>query len=128
MSAAFAAYIAKVAAEGETDCAIFQANAYRALTGNDLAAQWRGKYRSYREGLRLMRSLGYKDPKDYVKAIASPVNMCDVLTGDLCFLGNSGCVFSGNMVFGLDVGMRGLSVMQLDDRFEIYRVNQTCQP
>ncbi len=115
------AYLAKVAAEGEQDCAMFQAGCHLALTGVDLAAPWRGQYQTYREGLRAMREAGYKNPKQFVQSIADPVLHRDVLTGDLCFIGNAGGVFIGNRVFGLAPGKRTLVVVDLPDNAEIYR-------
>lgn len=115
-------YLAKVASEGEVDCAIFQANCHLARTGVDPAAQWRGAYGSYREGLRAMRLMGYKNPKDFVKKTSVAVGRHEVMTGDLCFKGNAGGVFIGNRVFLLGDDRKGLSVVDLDEDVEIYRM------
>jgi len=41
------------------DCPTFAFDTRRALTGEDAAALWRGRYGSYSGGLRLMRRLGW---------------------------------------------------------------------
>lgn len=38
---------------GSSDCALFAAGAVQAITGQDLAADFRGKYATYHDGLRL---------------------------------------------------------------------------
>lgn len=43
---------------GENDCCLFAADAVKAMTGDDLAAAWRGKYRSAREALKFVRDAG----------------------------------------------------------------------
>lgn len=59
------AYLASVAHRplepGVHDCALFAANAVLAMTGTDLAAAWRGRYRTLRGGQRVLRAAGYAD-------------------------------------------------------------------
>lgn len=46
---------------GKSDCALFSAGAVEAMTGIDLAADWRGHYTTLRGGLRVLRRAGYHD-------------------------------------------------------------------
>ncbi len=46
---------------GQHDCALFAAGAVQAMTGLDLAADWRGRYATLRGGLRVLRAQGYAD-------------------------------------------------------------------
>ena len=46
---------------GVNDCALFAAGAVAAMTGLDLAADWRGKYRTLQEGLALLAAAGHAD-------------------------------------------------------------------
>lgn len=59
------AYLAEVArtpfAEGQHDCALFAAGAVKAMTGRDLAAEWRGRYTTTRGGIRILRKAGYEN-------------------------------------------------------------------
>lgn len=48
-------------AEGSHDCALFAAGAVQAMTGRDIAAEWRGRYISTRGGLRVLRRAGFAD-------------------------------------------------------------------
>lgn len=48
-------------AEGSHDCALFAAGAIAAMTGADPAAGYRGRYRSTRGGLRVLRRAGLAD-------------------------------------------------------------------
>lgn len=75
-----------------------------------------------------MRSMGYKNPKDFVKKTSTAVGAHEVMTGDLCFKGNAGGVFIGSKVFMLGADRRGLSVIDLDGDVEIYRMPPQCQP
>lgn len=60
---AFAAYLAgcegRPYAWGEHDCLLFAAGAAIAITGEDPAAHVRGRYRSKRGALRVLRELGH---------------------------------------------------------------------
>lgn len=44
---------------GGHDCATWAADVRRALTGDDMAADWRGRYRTQLGAARLIRRLGY---------------------------------------------------------------------
>lgn len=46
---------------GVHDCAMFAADAVLALTGEDHVGEFRGRYRTLRGGLRMLRRSGYAD-------------------------------------------------------------------
>lgn len=46
---------------GRHDCALFTAGAVAAMTGRDVAAEWRGRYRTLRGGQRVLRRAGHAD-------------------------------------------------------------------
>lgn len=46
---------------GVSDCALFAAGAVQAMTGVDLAADWRGRYATLADGLALLQSRGFAD-------------------------------------------------------------------
>ena len=46
---------------GRHDCALFAAGAVAAMTGEDPAAGWRGRYTTLRGGLRVIRKAGHAD-------------------------------------------------------------------
>jgi len=59
-------------AYGTHDCALFAAGAVEAMTGVDLAKDWRGAYSSLKEGLHVLRNLPWSDvfipQSDYVRS------------------------------------------------------------
>lgn len=67
-----AAWLATIAREpfayGSHDCALFAAGAIEALTGEDAAQDWRGKYSTLQGGLKLLRRSGYADHLHLAKA------------------------------------------------------------
>lgn len=48
-------------AEGSHDCALFAAGAVEAMTGRNMAADWRGRYTTIRGGIRVLRRAGHDD-------------------------------------------------------------------
>lgn len=48
-------------AYGQHDCALFAAGCIAAMTGVDLAAEWRGTYTSLKGGLAALKRAGYAD-------------------------------------------------------------------
>lgn len=73
-------------AEGTHDCALFAAGAVLAMTGTDLAAGWRGRYRSTRGGLRVLRRAGYRDHIDLVARHLDAVAPAVARPGDLAVI------------------------------------------
>lgn len=61
----FTAWLAGVSREpfsyGRHDCALFAAGAVEAMTGEDFARDWRGRYSTMRGGLRVLRKAGHAD-------------------------------------------------------------------
>lgn len=69
--------------EGELDCALFAAGAVAAMTGEDLAAPYRGRYRTTRGGLRLLRRAGYADPVALAADHLPEIAVAEARPGDL---------------------------------------------
>lgn len=55
---------------GVNDCALFVADWFRVLTGNDLAKSFRGKYSTDLGSARLIRKLGYQNLTDFIETTA----------------------------------------------------------
>ena len=59
------AYLAGIARQpfvpGRNDCALFLAGGVLAMTGQDFAAAFRGRYTTTRGGLRVLRKAGFED-------------------------------------------------------------------
>jgi hypothetical protein len=72
---------------GRHDCALFAAGAVHVMCGVDPAAPFRGRYRTIRGGLRVLRRAGYRDHVAMTAAVLPeiPVAMCrvgDVVVAD----------------------------------------------
>lgn len=68
---------------GEHDCALFAAGAVQAMTGADLAADWRGKYRALGAGRAMLRAKGFSDHLEFAAAHLAPVPPALAQVGDL---------------------------------------------
>lgn len=71
---------------GTQDCALFAAGAVAAMTGEDLAAPWRGHYRSVKEGLKALRAAGFADHLAFVSAHFPEIPPAFANPGDLAEL------------------------------------------
>lgn len=68
--------------EGVHDCALFFAGCVEAMTGRDLAAEWRGRYTTTRGGLRVLRKSGYADHLAVAEAHFEPRAVAMLRPGD----------------------------------------------
>jgi hypothetical protein len=59
---------------GEHDCALFVCGAIEAMTGEDLAKPYRGRYRSAAGGLKLIKKDGYKDHAEFAAALLTELD------------------------------------------------------
>lgn len=112
-------------APGRHDCALFAAGAVEAMTGVDLAASWRGRYRSLRGGVRVLRREGYRDHVALAAAhfrarvaheVAMPGDLAAVPTPDGPALG----VVQGR--FAYVVGPSGLGMVPAASAVTVFEV------
>lgn len=80
-------YIVKQRAEpfewGKNDCALFAAGAVFAMTGEDVAKQYRGKYKSLRGAIGTLRKHGFNDHVEIVASILEEIHPSQAAVGDL---------------------------------------------
>ena len=101
---------------GEWDCCLFVADAIEAMTGVDIAAPFRGKYRTYREALKLIRMLCGDWPLECVAAkIAAEHGMAEIPVaqaqrGDMVLVNNG-----RRPVMGI-VALNGRELIVVSDR------------
>lgn len=115
---------------GSADCAIFGADAIQALTGDDPAASYRGKYKTLAGGLRAIRKSGFNDQIDYLSKTFSQIPLSMATMGDLAVIetdligpngmGQSVALIAGQFVIGL--GPDGLVRLPIDVVKNVYRV------
>lgn len=77
-------------AEGEHDCALFAAGGVAAMTGEDPAAAWRGRYTTTRGGIRVLRKDGYADHVAVAAALFEEVPVAHAFAGDLAVVETEG--------------------------------------
>jgi hypothetical protein len=81
------AYLASVAARpltyGSHDCALFAAGAVQAMTGVDLAADWRGAYDSPRKAARLLKDAGHANLASLLSSLLPEVAPAFAMPGDV---------------------------------------------
>lgn len=70
-------------APGTHDCALFVAGAIHAMTGEDPAAPFRGRYTTVRGGLRVIRDAGFGDPVEMVASRLEEVAPLMAQVGDI---------------------------------------------
>lgn len=110
--------------EGGLDCATFAAGAVQAMTGQDIADEFRGRYASFEAGIRRLREAGFIDLADIVRAHFPEIEPAEAAAGDLVMVetpdGLALGVAGGNRVFLL--GETGLRTQPLTDARLAFRV------
>lgn len=109
---------------GKNDCTLFGADVVLALTGVDLAASYRGKYRSLRGGMKLLKSDGYTSNVDYIEKNFPEISLAFANAGDLCLInteeGEAIAVLIGTVAAG--IGPNGLIRFPLDQISKTFKV------
>jgi hypothetical protein len=81
------AYIDKVRsipyAPGTYDCGLFPAGAVQAMTGEDFAEPYRGKYKTIPEGIRILLKKGFKNHEALAAAHFTEIHPSLAAMGDL---------------------------------------------
>lgn len=85
--AEYMAEIARLAFRpGRHDCALFVAGAVKAMTGQDLGADWRGKYRTLTGGQKALVRAGFADHIALVASLCPEVQPALAQVGDVAVL------------------------------------------
>lgn len=96
---ALAEYVRKVSTKpfqwGEHDCALFAAGAVQAMTGEDFASGYRGKYKTLAGGLRLLKRKGFANHADYAASLFEEIHPSAAQVGDIAAIDIEGGVALG---------------------------------
>lgn len=88
---------------GRLDCATFAAGAVEAMTGVDLAADWRGKYRTLEAGRARLAKAGYADQVALVASLLPEVHPAMAHAGDVAVVDEDGApalgIVQGEMIY-----------------------------
>lgn len=109
---------------GTHDCVLFAAGAVLAMTGQDMAAGWRGRYTTLSGGMRVLRKAGHADHvalaaslfAEVPVAMAQPGDLAAVPTPDGLALG----IVQGEAIYVLGPG--GLALVSLMTAQRAFRV------
>lgn len=81
---------------GSNDCALFAADCAQAMTGEDLAAAFRGRYRTARGAARALRRAGYADLPALLTAwLGDPIRPTLAQRGDVVEIATGIAVANG---------------------------------
>lgn len=109
---------------GTFDCALFAAGAIEAMTGTDIAAPFKGKYRSFARGYALMQAAGHADHVAYFASLLPEVHPSAAAPGDIAVVDVDGDaalgVVQGEMVYAL--AERGLVLIPLREVSRCFKV------
>lgn len=88
---------------GTLDCATFAAGAVEAMTGVDLAAEWRGRYRTLEAGRAMLAEAGFADQVDLVASLLPDVPPAMAHAGDVAVVEEAGVpalgIVQGEMIY-----------------------------
>lgn len=105
---------------GQHDCCLFGAGAIEAVTGVDLAADWRGRYTTLAGGQRALKKAGYADHIALIAAHLPEAHPSEALAGDIAIVsteaGPAVGVVQGAVVYVLHaaggIGLVPMSIVQ----------------
>lgn len=110
---------------GVFDCSLFSADCLLAMTGEDPAADYRGKYTTVAQGLALLQADGYADQEAFVDAHFIETSRFYARAGDLAVVdqrGQTGVgVVTGPSISVVTLG-RGIGQVPLSSARRAFRV------
>lgn len=104
---------------GEHDCGLFAAGAVQAMTGEDFAADFRGRYTSLGSGLRQLRKAGFDNHAEMAASLLHEIHPSMAQIGDIAAINVEGHIalgiFQGERIYVLRPGAAGIgTVLRLD--------------
>ena len=110
---------------GTHDCALFAAGAVQAMTGQDFAAPYRGRYTTMAGGLQLLQRDGHADHVALARSVLPVVPAALAQPGDLAIIAMEPVaalgVVQGAGIYVLDI-TGSLGLLPLTDATEALRV------
>ena len=111
---------------GVNDCALFAAGAIEAMTGEDIAKEYRGKYSTYIGGLRKVRVDGYKFHYSIFEDKLTEIPVSFASFGDIGFYKTElDGVYSVGVVLGHKSAVitdTGFSLIDTTDLYKTFRI------
>lgn len=111
---------------GSHDCALFAAGAVAAMTGKDFGSPYRGKYKTLRGGLGLLRRKGFADHAELAASLFEEIHPSKAHVGDIAAIEEDGHValgiVQGPRIYVLRHGAAGIGTVGLLDAKRAFRV------
>ena len=105
---------------GQNDCTIFGADIILALTDTDLAANYRGKYRTLNGGLMLIKKDGFKTHIHLIQSTFDEIPVSLSREGDIGLVGSAVVVLLGSFAVGLtDTGIARVKIEEVEKAFSV---------
>lgn len=123
-------YVQGVAAKpfvwGEHDCGLFAAGAVLAMTGEDFAAEYRGRYRTMGSAMRLLKKRGFADHAALVASLFEEQHPSAAQIGDIAALNVEGHIalgiVQGERIYVLRPGVAGIGTVSRLEAVRAFRV------
>ena len=104
---------------GDHDPPLFVAGAVAAMTGVDLAAEYRGRYRTMLGGLRKLKTMGFATPVDQIAAKFEEIHQSKAQVGDIALVEKDDDIglgiVQGPRIYVLRPGAAGIGTVGLLD-------------
>lgn len=127
---ALADYINRVAYRpfqwGDHDCGLFAAGAVEAMTGEDFAAGLRGRYKTKKGALRLMKKAGHADHVAMAAATLEEIHPSHAMIGDVAVVPGEGGealgIVQGDRIYAIGPGETRIGTVPLLSASRAFRV------
>lgn len=109
----------------EHDCATFAAGAVHAMTGEDFAASYRGRYQTLRGGLRLLKKAGFDNHAELAASLFEEVHPSRAMVGDIATVEEGGAIalgiIQGELIYVLraDEGIATVPLLRATRTFRV---------
>lgn len=124
------AYIHEVARRpfewGNHDCGLFAAGAVQAMTGVDMASEYRGRYTTLLGGIRLLKKAGFADHAELAASLFEEIPVARAGVGDIAAIEEDGQIalgiVQGPRIYVLRPDNAGIGTVGLLDAKRAFRV------
>ncbi len=108
-------------AYGKNDCALFAADCVFAMTGEDFAQGYRGKYTTRAEGIKALKANGFRSHVDVAADTLDEVSPSLARAGDVAVLEGEvlGIVQGANIYVLADTGLKVVSLASAERAFRV---------
>jgi hypothetical protein len=106
---------------GRFDCAIFAADCIRAMTGEDIAASFRGTYSDAKSAVRVLKKAGFQDLVGMAEFHLEEIPAISARDGDIAAFESDETGWTLGVFIGERVISRGLEALGTVDRSRVNR-------